>query len=419
MEESNFRIRFFQGAILLGLLFYFSVLAYKYSSTGGDYFPDYLSAKLFFSGKQIYESENLSNLSRQIPEVNNMISNAGHPPVYVLFFSPLALLPFSFAFMLMGLLNALCTMLAGYFAAKIAKFDQNKTWLCMASSFFLLNAYAASANGNPTGLFSFCVVLGLYFSEKKWDWLAGFVIALVTLLKLYPGFLFFAFLFYKKRKAVLSFLITFGAANLVSLWVLGFEQNLRYFFHELWRNGSLFIGHGFNLSLHGAIHRTLGAPCEYSLWINRVVIMPELAHMMSQSIFLIGIPGILLFFYLQRRRYSFEGVYSILVVAMCLINPLTWSGMLGVCFASLAVWFKTCCNTGRKKVLMALVTFSLFFPVDYIAKYAHSFLKIALPYHWSWLFILLLPTISLACLLICLIGDLKLFPPCRNQPRHD
>jgi hypothetical protein len=121
---------------------------------------------------------------------------------------------------------------------------------------------------------------------------------------------------------------------MVVVGAAGVEDVRRYLTERMPQNAGEFVAHGFNLSLPGFAHRLFGPTCPHSLWHGRVWAAPGVVGGVSAALQ----TAVLLAAAVRLWRHRTpDDLFAVLVPAMLLVCPLTWSHALPMLMIPVAV----------------------------------------------------------------------------------
>jgi alpha-1,2-mannosyltransferase len=293
-----------------------------------DFYKFYGSAKLFWSGENIYK---LIPITNPFVEKNDSVTDSQivknlHPnlnsPFHTLCMLLFGLLDFHTAFLIWSLFSLCCGL------AAIALFYKNIV-TSNISLIYLMNIWIIFLLYFPTwinirlGQFSFVLLLLIAIAWKTSkmgkDFAAGIILGLATALKLFFGIFFILFIVYRRWRLIFCLLGTFMICNILSIVIFTlptFENFLSLLQNMPWYGGS------WNASFMGFFTRIFGGSMNIPLFN-----LPWLARTLSfvLSLALIGWMIWLAQPYSHRLASDrFDLVFSLALVQMLLISPYGW-----------------------------------------------------------------------------------------------
>ncbi len=246
-----------------------------------DFYKFYSSAKLFWSGENIYK---LIPITNPFVEKNDSVTDSQivknlHPnlnsPFHTLCMLLFGLLDFHTAFLIWSLFSLCCGL------AAIALFYKNIV-TSNISLIYLMNIWIIFLLYFPTwinfrlGQFSFVLLLLVAIAWKTSkmgkDFAAGIILGLATALKLFFGIFFILFIFYRRWRLIFCLLGTFMACNILSIVIFTiptFENFFSLLQNMPWYGGS------WNASFMGFFTRIFGGSMNIPLfnlpWLARTL----------------------------------------------------------------------------------------------------------------------------------------------------
>jgi hypothetical protein len=293
-----------------------------------DFYKFHSSAKLFWSGENIYK---LIPLTNPFAGTNDSVTDSQivknlHPnlnsPFHTLCMSLFGLLDFHTAFLIWSLFSLCCGLAAiALFYNNIINSNINLVHLMNIWIIFLL--YFPTWINFRLGQFSFVLLLFIAIAWKTSkmgeDFSAGIILGLATALKLFFGIFFILFIFYRRWRLIFCLLGTFMACNILSIVIFTiptFENFFSLLQNMPWYGGS------WNASFMGFFTRIFGGSMNIPLFN-----LPWLARIVS---FLLSIALIGWMIWLARPHFCrsesdrFDLVFSLALVQMLLISPYGW-----------------------------------------------------------------------------------------------
>ena len=264
-----------------------------------DFLEVYTGAWLWRHGQNFYDSALATRIAAHFAGTD-MLEAIVYPPSAFVLFSPLTFLPWRWANFVCLVLLLVAVLITIFLLIRIGKLNisQPRTLLLIAFTLAFDPIHQAMHLGNISLLVVPLCLAGIYTAEAKHDFVAGFAVALATLLKPQLGLwvLFFYFLQWRvwfmvgvAAPAVPILLALLKTPVPLASMVSSYRQNLQYHF-----------GVGGHLGFtKGALpfHVNISQVVLYQLWpsIHGVGI---LAH----AIFLCGLAGWLFFVMRGRSR---------------------------------------------------------------------------------------------------------------------
>jgi hypothetical protein len=293
-----------------------------------DFFKFYSSAKLFWSGEDIYKlipiPNSFSGLIGSATNSNNIITL--HPnlnsPFHTLCISPFGLLEFPTAFIIWSVFSLCCGLAAiALFYKKVINNDINLVFLM--NVFIIILVYYPTWINFSLGQFSFVLLLLLAIawetSKKGNDVSAGIILGLATALKLFFGIFIILFIVYRRWRLISCLIGTFMICNILSIVIFTLPTFEKFF--SLLQNMPWYAG-SWNASFMGFFTRIFGGSMNIPLFN-----LPWLARTLSLVLSL-GLMGWMIWLaqpYSHRLASDrFDLVFSLALVEMLLISPYGW-----------------------------------------------------------------------------------------------
>ena len=183
-----------------------------------------------------------------------------YPPVAIIFYSGLSIFPIYLVSLIWTFFSLISLFIAVYLTFKI----YNK-YIFSSFGFLVLGLVCLSfpvkftlAMGQVNNFVLLIFVAAIYFLNKNKRILPMFLFALSFAIKLFPAYLLLYFVFAKKWKLLLVFVISLFLLSLAALIILGWRVNLAFYQNVL---PSLINGWKtdyYNQSLTGFIGRSIG-----------------------------------------------------------------------------------------------------------------------------------------------------------------
>jgi len=293
-----------------------------------DFYKFHSSAKLFWSGEDIYKlipitnpfikvitsATNSSNIINLHPNLNS--------PFHTLCMSLYGLLDFRTAFIIWSLFS-LCCGLAAIFLFFKKTTANDISLISLMNIWIIILLYFPTWINFRLGQFSFfllfLVALAWKTSKMGKDCAAGIILGLALALKLFFGIFLIVFIFYRRWRLIFCLLGTFVACNILSLVIFTlptFEKFFSLLQNMPWYGGS------WNASFMGFFTRIFGGSMNIPL-IN----LPWLARGLSLLLSFALIGGMMWLAGPHSHRLEddrFDLVFSLALVEMLLISPYGW-----------------------------------------------------------------------------------------------
>jgi hypothetical protein len=222
VNEKSHLILFGLIIILAGLYIQNNIVSVYPNLHGNDFAHLYLGSYLATQGKNFYSPEILFSTAQAlgIQHLNPFV----YPPIVALFFIPLSLFSYQDAQLVWFILNHLFLILSFLFL--ILSFNSKENNLIYIAASLLLSIsfaplYRTLTAGQLNLLMLFLLSLTWYLYTKKMPVGAGVVLAIATLLKLFPGLLILFFIWKKEYRVAISAIAVVVILVLLSLAIQG------------------------------------------------------------------------------------------------------------------------------------------------------------------------------------------------------
>jgi hypothetical protein len=312
-----------------------------------DLFQDYVAAQQFLLHDSIYSDISIPNY---------------HPPFVAILIAPLALIPYRSVVLIWSGITILLYFLAGWIILKELHIRLSIKYRMVLIGFALCwyPFQAHIALGQWSIQIGVCIILGWMFLRHGKDYAAGFLFGFACLIKLYPGLIAIYLLFNKRWKAlvVLISVVIFGL--LISGLLLG-PQDIIYYFSNIASRGSTdFSTFPCNYSIFGI----LGKFFYDGNWVKPIII----SHLpISLVAFILDILLLVILvrfmFQLPSDQFSSDIKFSMTIITMFFISPVTWQHMLTILILPIGLLISKFQGRRTKSFyilsLFALVLFSI------------------------------------------------------------
>jgi hypothetical protein len=162
----------------------------------------------------------------------------------------------------------------------------------------------------------------------KKDYVAGFLFAIATLMKLFPGLVLLYLLIMKNFRAFIATISFIIIGLVVTTIIVGLDDIRTYVMIIVAKDVDVFQGLVFNHSIGGIVAKLFGKQMG---WFSPLVKIP---HIASVLIMLLSI-GVLVYTMLKLREMAAEKelsdyAFGLTLVTMLLLSPITWSHIFPV-----------------------------------------------------------------------------------------
>jgi hypothetical protein len=208
-----------------------------------DFSQDYLASQALLSGQTVYNPEFYNN----------------HPPFDMLLILPLALLPYHTAFWLWSGLALLCYGAVGLIIARELKIVLSAPWVALTVGLAL--CWSPFQEQMALGQWSLLIAAALIgcwaLLRHGRDRLAGVLLGVACLIKLFPGLLILYLLLRRRWWAAGTASATLAIGGLLMLAIVGPSDTLGFFLRVAPSNAAALAAYPLNTALAGPISRLL------------------------------------------------------------------------------------------------------------------------------------------------------------------
>jgi hypothetical protein len=272
------------------------------------------SLRQFLSG-----SERLAHIQ---PELTNY-----HPPFNALFFVPLTYLPYDVVALLWGIVSILLYVGIGALVLRELSIHLPTNWLVLlvglALCWYPFQSHLAL--GQLSLPLAACVFGCWWLLRRQRDGLAGVLLGVACLIKLFPGLLFVYLLLRRRWWALVSGAACMGVVGVLTLALVGQEDIVYYITHITPHDAERFGAVVGNISLIAAIRRLfIGSPLARPL-----IHAPELAVVLIvlSSLALLALLAAQIWRSASTRENN-DTAFALVCIGMLLLSPITWAHAL-------------------------------------------------------------------------------------------
>jgi len=395
----NHRIGFWLRIILLicGLLVDARIL-YNYKNVRSDFVQDYIAAISLRQGSSLY-GENTKKLESE------MLGFSGppnfHPPFNALLFLPFSFLTYGTAFVVLGIFSIISLLLINLFVVKGV--GLNGDWLLNFSCFtlFWYPVIYCLAIGQTSMIIAACLVGGWFCLRSKKTYIAGFLFAIATLMKLFPGLVLLYLFMSKNWRTIFSMVSFIIIGFFVTTCIVGFDNVRTYAIVMIARDINEWRGFVINHSIVGIVTRIFSD----TGWTESLIQFPRFG-----SLLIVLLDSLILIYTILKMRVMAvkkelaDYAFGLTIVAMLLLSPITWGNIFPVLILPIGLLLKEYIveSSSRKRILSLLVILFLSLPDMPIVKFL---MAIHYPYRMPWYSMLLTlgPSAGIVLLWIVLI----------------
>lgn len=225
-----------------------------------------------------------------------------------------------------------------------------------AASFLVLLNFRSIADvvafGQIDLVLLFVLVLALWALRREQDVWAGALVALGTLLKIYPVLLLAFFVVKGRWRALFGFVLGMFVFNGIAIAVMGWEMHRVYLFEVLPRIGGT-TAYSDNQTIAGFLARLVASPKDAAILHNPLVTL------LSTALAGLGMLGACLLALRPARTDSttYALQYSLFLLLMVLAVPAAWmhyETLLAIPFAALLLHWRAGTVPLRRVVILAL-----------------------------------------------------------------
>jgi hypothetical protein len=380
-----------------------------------DFTQDYVAAQAFRDGRSIYVELTQAELSASALRIERALIAPYpivnfHPPFNALLFAPLTLLPYDQAVLLWSALSCLLYLGIGLIVLRELQISLAPHWRLLLFGLGLCwyPFQTHVALGQLSLLVAACVIGCWALLRHGREELAGMLLGLACLIKLFPGLIILYLLLRRRWWAAGAALATFAAGNALALALVGSRDVIDYFVRMAPQDAAMHGSSPLNVALAGVIRRLFDG----GLWVSPLLAAPFIATV------LIGLAGLGALVVLTRQIGRMPQVagkddraFALVCVAMLLISPITWwhvFPLLLLPFGLLLQDLRT--RPDRRKLGICLLSLALVsLPAIDIAR---ALMELYAPYRLPWFVSLLLvfPTIGLMLLWWILVSRAQVEP---------
>lgn len=356
--------RFFSGSCILGAVFvclFCAVALFSRLSPPvgqyNDFLQDWAAARNFWDRLRIYGDLNDTIPMQTGIQYRGSIERNVHPPFSVLITLPLAKRSYYEATAIWNAVSLMVAVVSIYIlASKAALCLQFSTvvWI----SFFLMTSNALhqqvfQAQWNLVLLA--CLVI-VWTAEKNGLYsLAGGVLAIATMLKLFPAFLLVYFCLRGRWAALAWFLVIATMCIALTIFTFGLNTYHDYLFIAL-RHPVDFRDWWLNASVAGFWSKLFDAPSGHSIPIVHAPVVAKAATLASVVTVSWSVGRTCK---LAKTQLENGRAFCLCVIAMLLVSPVTWNHYFVLLLLPLAFLWKNASKSCLYKVIIVSLTLGL------------------------------------------------------------
>jgi hypothetical protein len=352
-----------------------------------DFTHDYVSAQAFRDGRSIYVEYTQADLSAEKLRIAEPLYRAKpftniHPPFDAVLFAPLTLLPYDVAVLVWSMLSSLLYLGIGATVLRQLRLPLAPHWrlllLGLGLCWYPFQAHIALGQ---LSLLVVATLIGCWaLLRQRRDALAGVLLGLACLIKVYPGVLLLYLLLRRRWRAASSAVVTGLAGLALTLLLVGLEDMLRYFTQVTSQAAGDTTFALINISLSGVFGRLFtDGP-----WISPMIDAPRLSSFLT----LLSAFGLLalLAWRLWRApttRLEDDRGFALTCLLMLLISPITWQHVFPVLILPLGLLLQELRQRpDRRRIGLALLALALVSLPD--IDIARALMALYAPYRTTW-----------------------------------
>jgi hypothetical protein len=362
----NFQVVFWLRIIIIvcGLLGN-ALIINNYRNVGSDFCQDYIAANSLRRGGSLY-GEDIKNLEKELVGFGG-IQNF-HPPFNALLFLPLSFLPYKTAYIFLGIISIVLLLLINQLVVMGLKISGE--WFLNLTCFTLYwyPVFYCLGTGQSSMIIAACLVGGWFCLRFEKTNIAGFLFAIATLIKLFPGLILLYLFMRKDWHTFLAtvFFIVFGL--FVTAFIVGFNDMQTYSIIMVARDIDEWRGFVLNHSVTGVITRVFG---DRTVWTEPLIQLPQinsfLIIFLNLSILIYTIFKIKV---MAVKKELFDYGFGLTIVAMLLLSPITWEHIFPVLILPISLLLREYVKerSPRKLRIILLILFCVSLPDVLIAR---------------------------------------------------
>jgi hypothetical protein len=289
-----------------------------------------------------------------------------HPPFAAVAFVPLAFLSYPAAVYLWGALSVLCYFLIFHTVLTTLRIPvpryQLPLWGGLALTWY---PFLAHVSLGQWSLLVVALLIGGWAALRAGrEGLAGALLALATLFKLFPGLVALYLLVRRRWAALVTMALVLLAGVLLTGAVSGVGDLYLFFFEVATENAARYAAFPVNLSITGAISRFFVD----GRWIRPVVALPGVAR--ALVLLAQGLLVLLLTLKLWRLPGDKRGdamAFAYLSIAMILLSPISWQHILPLTLLPLALVYREVGEGMGSRARLLLLTVAVLFSLPDVA----------------------------------------------------
>jgi hypothetical protein len=405
----NHRVSFWLRIIVLfcGILANVSIIN-NYRNVSSDFVVDYIAAYSLRNGGKLY-GDDIAKMANEVLGFKG-IKNF-HPPFNALLFLPFSFFSYHTAFILLGSISIILLLLINQLI--VSGLELNGDWFLNFTCFSLYwyPVYYCLGTGQSSMIIAACIIGGWFCLRLEKEYIAGFLFAIATLMKLFPGLILLYLLISKNWRAFFAtiYFIVFGLT--ATALIVGLDNMQIYSTIVIAKDVQEYGGFVLNHSLNGIVTKALG---ERTPWTEPFIELNQI------SLLIIFLNSIVLIYSIQKihkmisKQKLNDYAFAITLTAMLLLSPLTWGHIFPVLILPISLLLKEYIRdpSPRKLRILLFIILLLSLPDVLIAQ---GLMAIYHPFRMPWYSMLLTlgPSAGIVLLWIVLtrrVGDSRVSP---------
>ncbi len=302
-----------------------------------DFYQDWGSARNYVVGMPVYSPH-----SRSIPRhlglsanPNPTIEYNAHPPSSVLLALPLARLAYPDAVLIWNSATLIAFAAALGLLARELALGWRAGLVCVALLAYCHPVYGNVYQGQLTLLLVLLVVVVWILDRRGRENLAGAVVGAAAAIKLFPAYLLVVFAARSRLRPIAWAGAVLAIVSLATAWILGFEA-YRDYVRVVLPDQARFRSYGFNIALAGFWYKLFDPASETGL-VASLYPSPALARVGTLASDLAVTLLVVAASARARTRPERDLAFSLAVVGMLLVSPVTWGFSLPLLLVPAAV----------------------------------------------------------------------------------
>jgi hypothetical protein len=295
--------------LLLGRINFF-----EYSSV--DLQQDYYAAKHILNHESIYSDELY---------INN------HPPATAIILVPLSFFPYKVAGIIWTLLSIVLYLYTGWLVINELNLHLPIEYIFVVIGFglcwhpFLIHI----GQGQWSILIGFCLAVCWISLRHDRNILAGVVLGLACLIKLFPGLLLLYMLFTKRLKAMVTTLLVIIFGTIITGIIVNPKDIIYYFTTVISYDTNMYSITPTNYSASGILSKFFSN--SYGNWVTPIFISPIPIHWLTLIVDIILIFYLLIILRRHQNNQNYKDIiFSLFIISMLFISPVSWQHSLTV-----------------------------------------------------------------------------------------